>query len=721
MPDLRYLSQEDSLVFGIKDVHRNELLTDCFFIAEGGERIKCHQCILVCSPILKSILDSLDIRISGNSPVLSVPDFHPNSIRKLLQFLYEGEVSLQKGSRTLIEFKELCNLLEIDPSVNKFHPQDDEQSGSSQESQNNVEEQNEGVTELHEEEDDDKIEEEEVIDDDDIPSIPCEFCSLRLQDLTTYEAHVSECEIKTLDSFKMPDNFDLPEEIIRSSGGPPSYAIELEEEPDEQGSPEKSSAESKSSPLQTKSTTADTSDSEGFEDILTKSTQYDKLSSKESQGQLEKKKKTSSKFKLIDDLFGEDPMFSSSRKTIQSKKYSIIPSSSNPTKPDKKSNTSLAVCLPPTNHVKKLSSTTTVTTNQVSVQSKKEVSAKSVIAELNEKRKRTISKLKDFTPSKPRPKSHVSPLSKWVVNDASASESEVDEAQGLLDSMKGPSSERSHHSKMKRHNRKRLESLKVKHEKLRLSSSSSRDSSSDDDSLFLSRTNRVRDRLDWKGGGERSSSSNNNNHNNNSKRVKVSVQLDGKEPFIEYATYKLRLLCGSEEETDKEEGIESSSDTESSSRLRRVRRKDPSSYEETKWDKLKLKRLERSKSVHEIKSIIESKVIAKQHYKESSSGSLKRSMSEAHGSSNPLPIKRPQYDNRPIMRSTYPFKFNYGLSSENKLLGEKSKSQALLSLSKVSFKKKPILSPPSGSHSSSSLEKGDPTSTTSSTSNHPSN
>ena len=98
----------------------------------------------MCSPVLKSIFQCSDVRVNngGSALTVSIPEFHPESIKTLLLFLYSGEVckiintcpifkfsdcislfsftALRKGSRTLMEFKELCNVLKINPPVNKY-------------------------------------------------------------------------------------------------------------------------------------------------------------------------------------------------------------------------------------------------------------------------------------------------------------------------------------------------------------------------------------------------------------------------------------------------------------------------------------------------------------------------------------------------------------------------------------------------------------------------
>merc|ERR1712179_508437 len=120
----RILSEGISDAFG-RNVEGLGPFADCIFIDCGGSKIPAHQAVISrCSPVLKEILSSLEVQvlngIGGPGPPILLPDFQEASIRILLQFLYTGEIYLTKGSRTLVEFKELCNILRINPPVNKY-------------------------------------------------------------------------------------------------------------------------------------------------------------------------------------------------------------------------------------------------------------------------------------------------------------------------------------------------------------------------------------------------------------------------------------------------------------------------------------------------------------------------------------------------------------------------------------------------------------------------
>lgn len=82
---------------------------------DNNVRFTSHICFLSFSPVLKSILMNLEVRL--DRPCISLAGFSENSVKHLLEFLHKGHVVIDKKSRR--EFLLLCTSLRINPPVVK--------------------------------------------------------------------------------------------------------------------------------------------------------------------------------------------------------------------------------------------------------------------------------------------------------------------------------------------------------------------------------------------------------------------------------------------------------------------------------------------------------------------------------------------------------------------------------------------------------------------------
>ena len=69
-----------------------------------------HQIKLGVSPVLRKLLNSLDARLDSR-PCISLSDFNSNAVISLLNFIYKGEVVLERRSEVQREFLKLCQTL----------------------------------------------------------------------------------------------------------------------------------------------------------------------------------------------------------------------------------------------------------------------------------------------------------------------------------------------------------------------------------------------------------------------------------------------------------------------------------------------------------------------------------------------------------------------------------------------------------------------------------
>ena len=59
-------------------------------LLDNNVRLTSHACFLSFSPVLKSILMNVEVRL--DKPCISLPGFSQNSVQHLLQFLHHGSV-----------------------------------------------------------------------------------------------------------------------------------------------------------------------------------------------------------------------------------------------------------------------------------------------------------------------------------------------------------------------------------------------------------------------------------------------------------------------------------------------------------------------------------------------------------------------------------------------------------------------------------------------------
>merc|ERR1711962_1588012 len=92
--------------------------SDALIISGDGGEIHAHQVVLAKSETLKYAMKSSDVRFQPEA-VIIFPEFKKKSLVMMLQFLYTGEVDLISASELLVEFQELCKVLKLNPQVRK--------------------------------------------------------------------------------------------------------------------------------------------------------------------------------------------------------------------------------------------------------------------------------------------------------------------------------------------------------------------------------------------------------------------------------------------------------------------------------------------------------------------------------------------------------------------------------------------------------------------------
>lgn len=248
---------------------------DVNLILQDKSVIQTHRIKLGVSPVLKTVLTSLDVRMDSR-PHISLQDFETQAVISLLSFIYKGEVVMVEKSRSMNEFMKLCKTLKLNPSVTKEKSSAEEGSrdkaGSNEEprTETNNEELEDGESVVVSEDDhedlvcplveDEAEEPSDVIcdieprldmeDDDDLPSdepvIPLQPIYSNSQEDSEEESteHISDYLNSILHNnnttsqedtnsqenppevseeeedlgytpFKMPDSFDIPQEYIQ--------------------------------------------------------------------------------------------------------------------------------------------------------------------------------------------------------------------------------------------------------------------------------------------------------------------------------------------------------------------------------------------------------------------------------------------------------------------------------------------------------------------------
>jgi len=80
--------------------------------------VETHRIKLGVSPVLRGVLSSLEARLDRR-PCISLQEFHTDAVTCLLNFIYTGEVVLEKKSQIQEEFMKLCKTLRLNPSITK--------------------------------------------------------------------------------------------------------------------------------------------------------------------------------------------------------------------------------------------------------------------------------------------------------------------------------------------------------------------------------------------------------------------------------------------------------------------------------------------------------------------------------------------------------------------------------------------------------------------------
>jgi len=219
-------------------------LCDVRIVSSEGQVLNAHQVVLCKSSTLKELME-LEQVLYVPEIVLVFPQFKMKSLVKMVQFLYTGEVDLVSGSRLLIEFQELCCILNLNPQVKKTKflekPKANENKGYN--CTNCIASFDKASKLVFHQEQCNKI------------PLPCESpnhkesaaeVSTKNQDFVVEDDFHHEPTTTTTTneeqylggtSFQMPDNFDLPDEIIqeqlpkaRYTSTPIRYAKDLNED-----------------------------------------------------------------------------------------------------------------------------------------------------------------------------------------------------------------------------------------------------------------------------------------------------------------------------------------------------------------------------------------------------------------------------------------------------------------------------------------------------------
>lgn len=100
----------------------NESFLDMTFICEGGFKIRSHKLVLsAASPFMKSIIE--DAEAKNPEVVILLPEVDHNSLKLLLNFLYEGRMKLDE--RELPGFRSVYNLLGVNIPEAEISPVED--------------------------------------------------------------------------------------------------------------------------------------------------------------------------------------------------------------------------------------------------------------------------------------------------------------------------------------------------------------------------------------------------------------------------------------------------------------------------------------------------------------------------------------------------------------------------------------------------------------------
>lgn len=240
---------------------------DVNLILQDKSVIQTHRIKLGVSPVLKTVLTSLDVRMDSR-PHISLQDFETGAVISLLSFIYKGEVVMVEKSQSMNEFMKLCKTLKLNPSVTKEKSSAEEGTRDKAASSEELEDGESVVVSEDDHEDivcplvEDEVEEpSDVIcdieprldmeEDDDLPSdepvIPLQPIYSNSQEDSEEESteHISDYLNSILHNnntttsqedtdsqenppevseeeedlgytpFKMPDSFDIPQEYIQ--------------------------------------------------------------------------------------------------------------------------------------------------------------------------------------------------------------------------------------------------------------------------------------------------------------------------------------------------------------------------------------------------------------------------------------------------------------------------------------------------------------------------
>jgi len=202
-------------------------------------RLTSHTCFLSFSPVLKSILMNVEVRL--DKPCISLPGFSQESVQHLLQFLHRGYVVISKKRQK--EFLLLCTSLRINPPVVKEELDDkemvldttsDNQHDGDQICDKTEESQRDGDVGISKESDDNEflelLKSPKADSDEETPEHISDFLNqLNKSALNTNNNDNSKqdhnCDEEELvgldlmpeveDTFKMPESFDIPQDYIK--------------------------------------------------------------------------------------------------------------------------------------------------------------------------------------------------------------------------------------------------------------------------------------------------------------------------------------------------------------------------------------------------------------------------------------------------------------------------------------------------------------------------
>lgn len=110
---LRRVNHSDEIVSGFAKLLKNESMTDVTLICNGGRTIRAHRVILsTFSPYFKAIFESQPFTNNPcQYPVIVIKDLAYHELRTIVEFIYKGEVSVQRDK--LSSILEAARALEV--------------------------------------------------------------------------------------------------------------------------------------------------------------------------------------------------------------------------------------------------------------------------------------------------------------------------------------------------------------------------------------------------------------------------------------------------------------------------------------------------------------------------------------------------------------------------------------------------------------------------------